>query len=962
MGEFEVAAHSDASIDSLSVSAAGAIGGGLAAGISLAGAGAASVNSVANTTKAVVQDSNVGTASLMTVEAINDGDILAKAVGAALTLSIGLGAGSLSFGLSLTENEIANVTLAEVESSSLTSAGAVSVHAASSGKIDALSLGAAISLSGGGLAIAGAIAASIATNAVTNSTQALVLDSAGAGQGLLAGGDITIDASDITNIHATDVAASVAVAAGAIAGAITVAASPATNTIDNLVRANIDDSRVASTGGDVDVTATSNNDIEAQSQAYSLAASLGASGAGAGSSAKNLIGTGGNPVQTTEASITGGSTVSANGTVTVEATDISTINAFVLAVAGAGGAGSAALGISLSDNQIAGTVAAYIADSSASSATGDIDVSASSTQVVDVLSVGVAASNGLSAAGAQASSELTNTVEAYAHSATLGSAFGKVTVDANSSHTGTARTDSVGAGAVDFEIALPSVTIGGSTQAFVDGITSVVAPVGLEITAYSQAVATAPALPLGVGLLHVGTAGATTDVHRLTDAHLGAAFGDATASTITAGDVTVKASSDTSANSSAQGGGGGGISINVYSVTASNTSDVRAYVGANAALTVDSLAIISNANSRSARTDAFIVSISVADVAESNPTATVGGVTPEGVSEGVSEAFIGSNSTIASTGMVSLLGESGNTNATAAATLGQGGILAGIGVIVSQANDMSSTTASVRDGAHINAGSLEIKADSKDLATANGLTAGGGLVEVQVVQAISTVTPTNKAYVGNDVQITTLGDVSIVALAETAEGHAAASSVAGGVGAVGVGSGSVTISPTVLASIGGNTTSINAGGNVTVSANLQQVQNTTPLGDTFSQSQDVNLATDTITFQAHGLQTGDVVSYDTNGNSAIQTPTGPLSTTRNYTVIAVDPNKLQLGDIFSGTAIDASNPFGEPAGASGIDAARDVIVFGTPDNFQTGDAVRYNDGNLVPVGGLNPTPTSTTYA
>ncbi len=709
MGQFEVAADSDASITSISVSAAGAVAvaAGIGAGISLSGAGAASVNAIGNTTQAEVENSHIGPARLVTVEASNNGDIEATAVGAAITVSAALAAGSLSFGLSLTDNEIHNVTLAEVENSSLTSVGAASVHAASTGHIDANSIGAAISIAGGGGAIAGAIVASIANNAITNSTQALVLDSAGPGQGLLAAGDISIDASDVTSIHAVDVAASVSVALGAIAGAISVAASPATNTIDNLVRANIDASNVASTGGNIDATATSNNDIEATSQAYSLAASLGASGAGAGSSANNLIGEGSDPAtrQTTEASITGGSTVSASGTVTVEAHDVSNISALVLALAAAGGAGSAALGISLSDNQIGGTVAAHIDNSSVTSTQDNIVVSASAVQTVDVQSVGVAASNGLSASGAQADSKLTDTVEAYAHSATL-TAFGKVTVEASSSHTGTASTDSVGAGALDFAIALPSVEIGGSTLAFVDGISTVVAPGGLDITAYSNAVASADAVPLAVGLINVGTTGAKTTVDRLTDAHLGAAFDDGnnTASSITAGNVSISASSDTSANATAHGGGGGGISINVYVVEADNSSDVRAYVGANAALSVDSLDVVANANSRTANTNSLIVSISVVDAAGTNSTANVGGVT---------EAFIGSNSTVASSGTVSILGESGKTNATAQATLGQGGILAGIGGTVSHADDTSSTTASVRDGAHIGAGELDIKTDFK---------------------------------------------------------------------------------------------------------------------------------------------------------------------------------------------------------------------------------------------------------
>src|SRR5438874_549056 len=82
---------------------------------------------------------------------------------------------------------------------------------------------------------------------------------------------------------------------------------------------------------------------------------------------------------------------------------------------------------------------------------------------------------------------------------------------------------------------------------------------------------------------------------------------------------------------------------------------------------------------------------------------------------------------------------------------------------------------------------------------------------------------------------------------------------------------------------------------------------------------------DTIRFDGHGLQSGDQVEFDANGHNPINTSSGPLeSLTRDYPVIRVDDNTVQLGETFAGTDIDAGAPFGAD---SGVDGDRDEISF-----------------------------------
>ena len=141
---------------------------------------------------------------------------------------------------------------------------------------------------------------------------------------------------------------------------------------------------------------------------------------------------------------------------------------------------------------------------------------------------------------------------------------------------------------------------------------------------------------------------------------------------------------------------------------------------------------------------------------------------------------------------------------------------------------------------------------------------------------------------------------------------------------------------------------------MTVSA-IQAAQSSGPsLGDTFNPAAAVDTSSDTITFPSHGLVTGDVVTYDANGSTPIGTPGGPL---RNgeFDAIVVNPNVLMLGATFSGVPANTGDLFNPQPG---VDSGGDVIRFATPDNFQTGDAVKYDaEGNSFVSSAINQSST-----
>ena len=474
MDEVLVHANSGATIDTLVVTVTGSVSVSLYAGVSIAAAGAVAINTITNTTEALVQgNSSIAKANTVVVEAASDGDIRADAAAASMAGAAGIGSLTLNFGASVADNDIGNVTRAKIDDSKLESVTTAKVDASSTGRIDALAVGVLLTGSLGAASVNIAALASITNNDVHSTTEAVIAGSAGPAQGLVAGGDILVNAADHTTINAKSFAGGITGSFSAVGGSITVVASPSTNHIDNTVRANIDASKVESAGGTVDVIATSDNDIDAWAGAVAVSIDispfgLSFSATGAGSSAKNYLGKDSNTAteQKTEASITGGSDVDAARQLNVKAVDASTIDSNVLAVAVGVASFNVAIGVSITDNQIGGTVAAFVTGSSASAGEGNLEISAVATQTIIANGVSVAGSISIGGAGAgsQSSASIDNTVRAYASAATL-SAPGRVSIEATSTLTADVDANGGAAGVVGISVMLPSADIGGSTTA-----------------------------------------------------------------------------------------------------------------------------------------------------------------------------------------------------------------------------------------------------------------------------------------------------------------------------------------------------------------------------------------------------------------------------------------------------------------------------------------------------------------
>ncbi len=381
-----------------------AMGGALAVGTSSQGttisvAGATSVNSMRNIVEASIDSSLLGktvhsTAGGVTVTADDTSTIDADAGGVAVAAAFNAGLGGpLSFGASLSINDISNDVSAVVVSASVVALGLIKVEAKERAKINALAFegAAAVALRNSRFAFAGAGAGS--GNDIKNSVTASIQ---GDSSVTSLDGQVQVLASDHSSINADAGAVAVAAILGASSqanGAPAIAVSASNNRIRNDVLAAIDDSTVVASGNIAVHAVADDMKISALTAAGAGSVTtqkggLALSGAGAGSDndidihVEALI-------QDFDSASDPDSVTSQTGGLSLSAEDKSTIDADAggVAVAAAVGKdvlGSISVGASISTNNIANIVHSVI-DGVTITTAGPVDVTAEENASVNAL-------------------------------------------------------------------------------------------------------------------------------------------------------------------------------------------------------------------------------------------------------------------------------------------------------------------------------------------------------------------------------------------------------------------------------------------------------------------------------------------------------------------------------------------------------------------------------------------------
>ncbi|MGC9328088.1 MAG: hypothetical protein ACP5I1_10680, partial [Candidatus Hinthialibacter sp.] len=395
-GELSLAATDSTDILSIAGAAAFAKTSKTAIGI----AGAFAHNELNMDAEAFIAGANVvENADGVTLTADRSGDILAVAVGVAIAAASPKGApGGVSAAVSgsASVNKIFGTTRTRLSGVDVSTTGDLILEATDDSAIQAVSIGGA---GAGGQSSAVALTGAFSFNSIDNTIESIIENSRrsdGRGDGIDAGGEIHLTATDNAAIRADAGGLAIAISAkkggGGGTGTVAVGAGAAVNEIvkdedhGHAVRALIENSDVTA-DGDLTLTAVSNAQIETLAIG---GAGAGQGGAGGGGSL-TLAGAGagvGNAISVDiEASILEKSVVSAaaGGDITLKAEDASHIYADAggasLALklgAGSGGSLTASVGIAAVVNEIDNTVLATIDDSDAT-ADGDIKLDASAT-------------------------------------------------------------------------------------------------------------------------------------------------------------------------------------------------------------------------------------------------------------------------------------------------------------------------------------------------------------------------------------------------------------------------------------------------------------------------------------------------------------------------------------------------------------------------------------------------------
>ncbi|MDZ7965043.1 MAG: DUF4347 domain-containing protein [Nostoc sp. DedSLP03] len=750
-----VAANSDRTIKTIAL--------GLAGGKDLGLAGSAAVNIIDGTLEANIANSTITSGGKVEIKSLANDDIEALAGG------VGISLGTAGVGAAISINQISNRNRAYIFGSTVTSQSDVNLEATTASEISSITIG-------GGVAKTFALGGSISVNTIDNSSEASI-----EGNSQIQAANLNIIGKDSSTIE------SLAGSVGLSTGTAAVAAAIAVNYISNQAKAYIDNSKVNATGI---VTLAANSTSTIKSLSASGAATTGTA-AVSGSFSINIIGGG------TQAYITHGSNVAGTG-INLSANNNSTIQSLAGNIAGGG---TAAVGISLAVNDLDNTISTYIENSSVTASNNQVSLTATSTASIESIAVGGAGA-GTAAVGGSVSVNIINTItdahiSNYAtvnaanlinvlasDNSTIKAIAGQVSVggtagvgasvstnyvknQAQAYISGSQVTSTNNGVTVQATLApnIANITAGGAgagtaavggsvtvnnintaTTAYISNHATVQAQQNVQVLATNNATIQSLAGQIsGAGTAAIGAAVAVNNSSSTTQAYI-----SDSSVTSTAGQIKASATGTGSIESLSAGASVSGQVALTGSVSVNNITDSFAAYTNNANISANSLEIAARDE---ATIKSFAGQISV-------------GLGAAGIGASVAYNNIGNtikaysqDSTINTVGNVLISADSKGTIETVAAG-GSGGLYVGLGGSVA-VNEMSNNVLAYIQGGNLTAnGSVGVLANSVNSMTTKGGTVSAGLVGVGATIVVNNLNNSTKAYL-SAANVNALGNNSL---------------------------------------------------------------------------------------------------------------------------------------------------------------------------------------------------------
>ncbi|MDZ4784059.1 MAG: hypothetical protein SGJ19_27745, partial [Planctomycetia bacterium] len=416
-------------------------------------------------------------------------------------------------------NNADNTTRAAIEGGTITATKDVSVTATDNATVTYTALG--LGFSG--------LQARVALNNIDNTIDAHI---SGAGTVVTATNEVDVHAVDNAVIETTAIAVSIGSDLG-------IAASVATNKVENDITAFIDAATVSSVNTTVDVDATSNDELTVITAGGLFAQTFGLGGSVSINEVANVI----------DARIGAGANVTAPGTITVTADENGSITALA---GGLSVSPNAGIGAAVTTNDINSSVTARIESSTVTSEASTVTVTATTDTPILAIAIGGAGAGTFAAGGSVALNDISNTLDAHISGNTANvSAPGAITVSATDNATIEAFGGGLaGAGTAAIGAALATNDIGSTLTAFITGATVDSSAATVSVTATANADVTVLTIGgAGAGAFAAGGSVSLNDLHNTIDAHISGGSANVTAP----GAITVSAVDNS--NIDAIGGG-----------------------------------------------------------------------------------------------------------------------------------------------------------------------------------------------------------------------------------------------------------------------------------------------------------------------------------------------------------------------------------------------------------------------
>ncbi|MDB5385145.1 MAG: repeat-containing protein, partial [Planctomycetaceae bacterium] len=579
-----------------------------------------------------------------------------------------------------------------------------------------------------------------------------------------------------------------------------------TNLIDNNIIANISNAdHLSTTTGNVAVNAQELAAVSSHTftAAAAVAISIGAAVSSATTTASDTLTN--NVIASVESSH-----ILSSGNVSITASDTSSTDAEDLAISLSVGLASLAVGVSIANNTVGGSVTADTDKSTVTiSGPGSILVRATAQPLIATSNTVGAISLiiGVAAAGGSSNATVSTTTQSYVSDSTLTASGDQITVQASSFTSVNPQVTGFSGGLVSINGMNTNVNLGGQTRAYLGGTDSINAS-RISVFATDYNTATLSTVVAAGGVIAVNVANSNVNITRLTEAMV------ADGSNISIGGTNLVVAANSSSTGSTTGTSvtASLVSIGVMDQDVYVASQTHAAIGTNATILSSNGGVSVSAISANVATSE-LSSVGVGlllNVTSGSPDAQVAGSTTAEILGNV----MGTTS-LTGAGDVTVNAQS-NDRAAADLRSQSGGF---INVDSSDASATANSTTTAQIGRFLTIktlGNLTIQSQGNSEADASTNGSSGGFVTVNSINSYATSAPNVTSQIGDDTTITAAGTIAMTSSAplnrdnsdqtraDSGDGYttAASATTSGGFVNIQDANSTATVTPTVINHIG----------------------------------------------------------------------------------------------------------------------------------------------------------------